>query len=232
MQQSEARPLAAPEARSQPSASLSTALALSLSAGMLDAFTFVGHGRVFASAMTGNLVLFGVDSVQGRRVAIDHLWPILAFVVGVFAANLLSRRSARRLGLRSPQRAAVLIEIGVLVTVSLLPAGFKDQFLVAFLTVGTAMQNASFRTVGPRSYNSIIMTGNLQNFAYGLAAGLLPYDRATLRGVAYLAAVVVSFLAGATLGALLTPHLGNLTTLVPAAVLAVVFVHLLWEAGG
>src|SRR6187402_1432230 len=42
-----------------PEASVLLATLVSFSGGFLDAFTYVGHGRVFANAMTGNVVLLG-----------------------------------------------------------------------------------------------------------------------------------------------------------------------------
>src|SRR6185437_11215017 len=43
-----------------PESSVAVACLLSLSGGFLDAFTYIGHGGVFANAMTGNVVLMGV----------------------------------------------------------------------------------------------------------------------------------------------------------------------------
>jgi uncharacterized membrane protein YoaK (UPF0700 family) len=40
--------------------SLRLACLLAASGGYLDSFTFLGHGRVFANAQTGNVVLLGV----------------------------------------------------------------------------------------------------------------------------------------------------------------------------
>src|ERR1700730_1422623 len=57
--------------------SLRVAALLAAAGGFLDAFTYVGHGHVFANAMTGNVVLLAVSAVSGDgRQALAHLLPI------------------------------------------------------------------------------------------------------------------------------------------------------------
>src|SRR5271154_3321911 len=77
-----------PPTGTPPETTMGIACMLSLSGGFLDAFTFVGHGQVFANAMTGNVVLLGVFAAAGDwRGALDHIPPIFAFLAGVFMAQ-------------------------------------------------------------------------------------------------------------------------------------------------
>src|SRR5580692_10233648 len=70
---------------------------LAAAGGFLDGFTYVGHGHVFANAMTGNVVLLGIDCVSGSwRAAFQHLPAILAFLVGICAAQAMQLHSRRR----------------------------------------------------------------------------------------------------------------------------------------
>jgi uncharacterized membrane protein YoaK (UPF0700 family) len=60
---------------------------LATAGGFLDGFTYVGHGHVFANAMTGNVVLLGISFMSGSwDTAFNHLPPILAFLLGISAA--------------------------------------------------------------------------------------------------------------------------------------------------
>ncbi len=224
--------LAAAEPRHTAANSLVTAAALSLVAGTLDGFAYVGHGHVFAGAMTGNVVLLGVFTAQGSALAFNYLFQILSYVVGVFAANLVQRPVFRPLLIKSPELTGVCLEIFGLCFVAALPAGFEDRLLVAMITLGAAMQNTIFRNIGSNSYNSVIMTGNLQNFAHNLAAGLFPLKDKQLSQAKNLGAVCLSFVVGAVLGAVLTPRLGNPTLLCPAAILFVVATRLMRSTDG
>jgi uncharacterized membrane protein YoaK (UPF0700 family) len=222
----------APASRSRYAAanSLATAMVLSVSAGYLDGFTYIGHGHTFASAMTGNMVLLGVNLALSGVGALAYLYPLLAFVFGVIVANVLGREKIRRHLSISPHLVTLIIEIIVLTGVAFLAAGVDDHILVAIVTVSTAMQNTSFRNIGTRTYNSIIMTGNLQTFSNSLATGVWPGDRAAREQVRDLGAVLVSFVVGAALGTLATPRFGDRATLAPAALLFVVALALTFSA--
>lgn len=208
--------------------SLAVAMALSLSAGYLDGFTFVGHGHSFASAMTGNMVLLGVNIAKFTPDTLGNLYPLIAFVFGVTLGNLLLRKSIRRFLPFSPHFTTLLIEIAVLTGVAFLPGTIDDHVLVAVVTVSTAMQNTSFRNIGTRTYNSIIMTGNLQAFSNSLVTGIWPGEGAAREQVRDLGAVLVSFIAGAALGAIATATDRNHATFAPAALLAIVAVVLMF----
>ncbi|HEX5285007.1 MAG TPA: YoaK family protein, partial [Bryocella sp.] len=56
--------------------------------GLLDAFTWLAHGHTFANSMTGNLVLFGLNTVQHDwGSAWRHLIALVSFALGVSTAR-------------------------------------------------------------------------------------------------------------------------------------------------
>ena len=74
----------------QPSESLANGLLLAFAGGMMDAYTYLCRGQVFANAETGNLVLLGIQLAQcnwGR--ALYYLWPIMSFALGVLLTEWL-----------------------------------------------------------------------------------------------------------------------------------------------
>jgi uncharacterized membrane protein YoaK (UPF0700 family) len=192
--------------------SLLSAMLLAITGGSLDAFVYLNHGHVFAAAMTGNGVLFGVailrhDPMQGIR----HILPILAFLLGVFMAKLLDQKLSRH-----AVAVGLLCEILVLLAASWLPGSFPDLAFVPLIAVVAAYQVASFRTADTYSYNSTFMTGNLRTAIDGLYAGLFtartPEERQKgLRKFRELSLIVASFMGGTILGALLAPRMFNHT---------------------
>ena len=199
--------------------SLATAMALSASAGYLDAFTYIGHGNVFASAMTGNLVLLGANAASLNAKTLTYAWPILAYVIGVILANVMMRESVTRVMFGQPHVVTLVVEITVLFCVAFWPFALADKVLVSVITISTSMQNTSFRNIGTRTYNSVIMTGNLQTFSNLLAGGTWPFTPTKLAEARDLLAVIASFACGAALGALMSPHLGLHSVLLPAGLL-------------
>src|ERR1035437_5390298 len=70
---------------------------LALAGGFLDGFTYVGHGHVFANAMTGNVVLLGINCFSGSwNTALKHLPAILAFLAGVWVSQAILLYARRR----------------------------------------------------------------------------------------------------------------------------------------
>ena len=77
----------------QPSDTFAVAALLALAGGFLDAYTYLCRGGVFANAQTGNMVLLALRAAEGRwQEAAAYLAPILAFALGVLAAELLRRK--------------------------------------------------------------------------------------------------------------------------------------------
>ncbi|GAA3047828.1 hypothetical protein GCM10010464_10060 [Pseudonocardia yunnanensis] len=103
--------------------SLGLGLLLAVVGGFLDAFTYVGHGHVFANTMSGNVVLVGVSIVAGQCTQAMHsLTTIPAFLAGVAIANLLHLPWVTAL-VRRPKLDCLLLELVFLLIVGGLPAG-------------------------------------------------------------------------------------------------------------
>jgi uncharacterized membrane protein YoaK (UPF0700 family) len=94
---------------------------LAAAGGFLDGFTYVGHGHVFANAMTGNVVLLGADAISGSWTrSLHHLLPILMFLSGVATASAMRLPRFRRT-VRQPELVVLTIEMLLLLVLSFLP---------------------------------------------------------------------------------------------------------------
>ena len=79
-----------PHHRGQMSEAFRTVMFLSASGGLQDAYTYIGRGKVFANAQTGNIVLMAVHAFAGEWGRVLHyLVPLCFFALGVFAAELM-----------------------------------------------------------------------------------------------------------------------------------------------
>jgi uncharacterized membrane protein YoaK (UPF0700 family) len=191
--------------------SLPSAVLLAFTGGSLDAFIYINHGHVFAAAMTGNAVLFGVSALDSDYIGIlHHLLPIFAFILGVFFARLLDRRLQRH-----AVRVGLMAQIVVLFFMSWMPGSFPNVAYVPIVAVVAAYQIASFRKADEYSYNSTFITGNLRSAVEGLYDTLNPEKRADgLRKAGELFFIIASFMTGAVVGAILAPRIFNHTLLV------------------
>ncbi|WP_249674162.1 YoaK family protein [Pseudomonas abieticivorans] len=197
------------------------ALLMSAVGGFLDAFTWVGHGGVFANAQTGNVVLFGVSAAVGHwHQAFEHLPPLAAFFVGVWVATWLRVRSSR-LRLRHVALVSLVIEIIVLAVIAFLPGDFPDIPVVLAISFIAAVQTSSFRRVRQWAYSSIMTTGNLRQAAESLFHALRPpRDPVILEQAKIFACLCLTFGMGAFLGGWLTARWGNPVLALPILALA------------
>lgn len=202
-------PLAFDEAR-QRIGTLGIATLLATAGGFLDGFTYVGHGHVFANAMTGNVVLLGIDCLSGSwRTGLRHLPAILAFIVGISVAQAILFRSRRR-GVRAPYPAVLALEICVLLILSLLPPATSDFVFTTIIAFIASVQVQTFREVNGQSYNSTFTTGNLRTLSEAAFAWFFDgHNQAAARIFKDFAAICTAFLAGAAAGGYATRMLGN-----------------------
>ena len=112
------------------------------------------------------------------------------------------------------------VEIIVLVVAAFVPEQFNDMVNAAVSFV-CAMQVNSFRTFEDNPYATTMCTGNLRSGTVQLWRYFKHREKENLRsGLGYFA-VILCFVSGAGIGALLTGNIGIKTVLIPAALLIV-----------
>ena len=211
---------------------LSDTVLLVTAGGYLDGFTWVGHGHVFSNNMTGNVVLLGVDLVAGSWAAsVSHLLPILAFFLGVAAAQAIRSRAALK-AMRLTSLAVLGVEIAALLVLGFLPGGtpsFCFTFSIAFVA---AAQVETFRRVDGESFNSTFLTGDLRTLSEGLfnwfSGKRTAQTRIRIRDFSLISLV---YLAGAAGGGFGVSRFGNRSLWLAVVLLLVVLLRL-WVTEG
>lgn len=183
---------------------------LAASGGSLDAFTYIGHGHVFANAMTGNVVLLAVAASEGRGAeALRHVPPVLAFLMGVAAAQSFQLPRVRA-WLPYPALAALSLEMLFLFAGGWLPAEFPSLPIVLTISFLAALQSSTFRQAGTWTYNSTMTTGNLRTCAEaGFRAAFVIGEEEAAGKALHFAVICAAFLVGAAIGGWCTLRLHN-----------------------
>ena len=200
----------------QMSESFLTAVFLSLSGGLQDAYTYLFRGKVFANAQTGNIVLLSANIMDGQWDKVLHyLVPLCAFALGVLAAEKMRERfqTMQRLHWR---QLVVLGEVLLLFAVGFLPQS-QNLLANAIVSFSCAMQVQAFRKVRGHAFASTMCTGNLRSGTEAFWRGVRKQDPVARETARCYFAVIGCFIAGAALGGLLLPWMGRWTAL--AAVL-------------
>ena len=193
------------------------AVLLTLSGGFLDAFTYIGHGKVFANSMTGNIVLLAVNLAAGNWQQVSrHISPIVGFLCGVLVAHLLQLMTPRRV--RYPEVASLVFEIAFLAGAAL--KGLPEFWLIPGISFVATLQTMFFTHSGKLTYTSVMTTGNLRRCAQLFFESTIPNrDSVGLHDAAVLGAISLSFALGAVIGGLTTRRLHDAALCVPAAFL-------------
>ncbi|AOJ70288.1 hypothetical protein WS83_29425 [Burkholderia sp. MSMB2042] len=192
------------------SRNLTVASLLTLSGGYLDAYTYVGHGHVFANTMTGNVALLGINVSAGDWAqALHHVPPLVGFVIAVFVAHTLGLAAQKGL-IRHTAFISLIVEIVFLAFASLGWPAMSSAWLIPGISFVATLQTMSFTHLENLSYTSVMTTGNLRRSAQLLFAGLIPrYDALALHDSGLLAVISSCFLAGAVAGGFVTRMIGD-----------------------
>ena len=202
-------------------------LLLSAVGGCLDAYTYVGHGGVFANAQTGNVVLLAVGAVRGQFAeSLRHLPPLVSFVLGLAVAESLARPWART-ALRRPTRVVLAAEAVVLAVCA--TGTLPSTVVTVAVAFVAALQVSTFKKAGDVGYNATVTTGNLRSLVAEFAAWWSERRPGAGRRTAVLGGIVVSFATGAAVGTGLTLAWGDGAAAAAAGAIVVVLVAIVVE---
>lgn len=197
-----------------PSESLPVGLLLALTGGILDAYSYLNRGQVFATAETGNIVLLGIHLAHRHWPLVLHYFlPILAFTAGVLAAEWIHRleSNSKYIHWRQP---LLFMECLVIFLVSVLPSGHMDPVANILISFTSALQVQSFRCFHGCACTTTMCTGNLRSGTDHLCQWLLFRDSKMLEKSVVYYGLILCFISGAVISGLLTPFFSTRTVLV------------------
>ena len=213
---------------SKVSESIQLGVILALSGGLMDAYTYVCRGHVFANAQTGNILLFGVNLSEGNLAqALLYLYPVLAFTLGVAMADIVRQRYFRSTGLHWMQ-VTILLEALILLCVGFIPQPLNilANCLVSF---ACGVQVQSFRTIKGNGITTTMCIGNLRTATQNIGDYLYEKDKDLLKkGVMYYGIIII-FVIGAIFGYKLVKLWSEKAVLASSALMLIGFFMLFSE---
>lgn len=190
--------------------------------GFLDAYTYICRGQVFANAQTGNIVLLGVKlSEEDFTEAIHYTAPIIAFVIGIVIANIIKNKY-RDKELVHWRQIIVGLELLMLFVVANIPQGRWDFLANIVVSFVCSLQVESFRKVNGYAYASTMCTGNLRSATERLFTYVRTRDKKELKASFHYYGIIMFFIIGAAIGAIVTGMISVKAVYVAAVVLMVV----------
>ena len=205
------------------------AMLLTLANSMVDPYTILTRGGVFANVQTGNII-FGALELSDRHWvdALPHVWSLLAFIAGVaIAAHVKSGR----LDTTIPAPVAWLMgaQATVLAVIGFVPASVPHNYVVVPISLLAGIQVGLFRFIGDIGYFPVATTGNIVRFILSGYDGIVEKNAQSRKAFAVYSRIVPTFAVGALIGALLTHLISVRAIWMPAALVAVTVVLLIMD---
>ncbi len=153
-------------------------ISLSAAAGAIDVVTYFAFNQVFASTMTGNLVLLGLGLGEGDvGQIVDNICAVGGYCGGLVLGTLFCGLLMRRFPWRNAVGATLTFELGLLLVLGGFWYGVDEgsplvQWKVIALVVGAGLamgvQAAAVRYVGPTGTPTSFMSGTITNWVSSL----------------------------------------------------------------
>lgn len=202
----------------QMSKSMEVAIFLALSGGLMDAYSYLFRGEVFANAQTGNMLLFGVYVSKGNwDMCLRYALPIFSFTIGIAAAQFIRIKNFKKFHWR---QISLFIEIPLLIVVGFLTSEM-NWLANALTSLACGIQVQTFRKLYGKNFSTTMCIGNLRSATHELLDYFFMGNKEYLKGGLSYFFIIICFVFGAIIGSKLGIYLGLKTIWLSSALLFV-----------
>ena len=172
---------------------------LTLSAGMMGAYTFNLRGGVFCNAQTANVVLMAIAFGAGNwSEGCYYLIPISAYLAGAFLSEILPS-PVRRFGFLRWDTYLVAFECVALFAIGFIPLSWPHHLVQVLVNFIASMQYNTFRQAEGIPMATTFCTNQLRHVGIGFAKMLRKGDRDGLHRALFFLGMLGCFFAGGVL---------------------------------
>lgn len=211
----------------QISEALGLGAVLALGGGFMDAYSYIGRGKVFANAQTGNLLLLGVHLTEGNFDQIlRYLTPVLCFIIGVLLACICNSIGNRRYF--HWRQLVLLIEIICFVGVAFIPESY-NILANSIISLACGMQVEAFKKIWSHPVATTMCIGNMRTGTESLYQYFVKKDKNLLVRGFVCFFIILCFIIGAVIGNFVLKYLKLWSILVCAGILLIALIIMFFE---
>lgn len=179
----------------QSSCTLKVAALLTFIGGFLEIYSFLAKGGVFATVVTGNLVLLfhNLSSASFGNI-LKYIFPIIGFSLGIYLSIKIKAKFNSFLHWRE---YVILLEILLIIILYFLQSDVFELISVTMISFISGIQIQSFKKVENAVYMSTMCTGNTKK----LVESLINKDKSHIK---IFSVIVLFFVLGVIVGSILT----------------------------
>lgn len=201
---------------------------LTLSAGMMGAYTYNLRGGVFCNAQTANVVLMALSFGKGDWLGgCYYLIPISAYLAGAFLSELLPS-PVRRFGFLRWDTYLVAFECLTMFLIGFIPLSWPHHLVQVLVNFIASMQYNTFRQAEGIPMATTFCTNQLRQVGIGFAKAVRKHDWEGLHRGLFFLGMLGCFFAGAVLTTLFC-HLISAkaiwVNLIPLGIVLVRLIH-------
>ena len=215
--------------KKQMSESLLIGTLLAVSGGLMDAYSYLFRGHVFANAQTGNILLLSVHVTQQEwRLALQYACPVIAFSIGIAWATI-TRHISKQSGWLHWRQICVLFEAAVLFSVAWFPRSM-NLFANSLISLACGTQVEAFRKTESTSVATTMCIGNLRLAIHSTVTHCIKRRDVDKHAALISSAIIAAFSVGAIAGSFLIHRLGTYSIWCSTTILIACFGLMFFDA--
>lgn len=175
----------------QMSDSLRIGAILTFIGGFIEIYSFLLKGKVFATTITGNLILMFYNVVEFNKVEIvKYIFPIIGFSIGVVFSEYIRRYLNKKVHWRV---RVIELEMLIIVALAFMTNPRLNLLAICMMAFISGMQIQTFNKIDDKIYMSTMCTGNTRK----LVESIVKKDKSSMK---VFATLIISFGLGVIYG--------------------------------
>lgn len=197
--------------------------------GFFGAFTYSIRGGVFCNAQTANFVLSAIALGNGRwGEFLYYFIPMTAYFMGAFISESVPNYIKGHLHIRW-DTLFLLFEMLVVIFLALLPESAPHRITHVLINLVASMQYNTFRQMRHIPMATTFCTNHLRQVGIAASRALRHRDRDSVQRMLTHCRMLLAFVAGGTIAAVLCRYLQGRALLFTLLPLGYLFIDLLLE---
>lgn len=174
---------------------------MAMTSGGIDAYSYLTHGHVFASMQTGNLILLGVNIIDGKfSVILNYLLPILTYCIAAaitkwFQIHFPTDSKIDR------QSLILTFEMLVFLLVAIIGDVVPLNITILMISFAISAQFVEFSSLHGMPVNTLMMSGNIKKVGMLTVDGIANHKPKSIRRAKRSFLLILAFFIGITISA-------------------------------
>ncbi|MFC6323787.1 YoaK family protein [Companilactobacillus baiquanensis] len=201
---------------------------MAMTSGGIDAYSYLTHGHVFASMQTGNLILLGVNIIDGKfSVILNYLLPILTYCLADAITKWFQFHFPNESRI-DRQSLILTFEMLVFLIVAIIGDIVPLNITILMISFAISAQFVEFSSLHGMPVNTLMMSGNIKKVGMLTVDGIVNKKPKSIRRAQRSLLLILAFFVGIIVSAAAVRILDRQAILFEVLILliALIVIHL------